>query len=461
MSVFACLHDRPFAPASGCRVLEIGCGEGTNLMSIAATAPRSQLVGFDLAETAIANGRAAATGARLSNLELSVVDILEAPESLGEFDYIIAHGVYAWVPAPVRDAMMRLISQSLSPQGLALISYSAMPGCRIRQIVRDILLDCLTGIDDIRSRLAAAREWLEFFAASWSESDPLQNAMRQEVKNLLLHPPEVLFHDEMGETYEPQFVSEVAAHADRYGLQYLCDAQPARGCEALIPSAEREILRERTGDDWVRFEQQYDYATLLPYRETLLCDHNGRIDRTAAWTRVERLHARGQFVPAIESTSDKFEFRTSGNGRASTSEKSIANLLGDIGAAYPQSIPLAGKIDGQKIAETMLRLFRTGALSLQTEPFPFTLAPGEHPVASALARSQALQGRTALTSLRHTTVDIPDAGARHFITLLDGTRNRYDLTLEMARFTGVREETIAARLNENLNVLAHMALLAG
>jgi SAM-dependent methyltransferase len=461
ISVFACLHDLPFAPASHCRVLEIGCGEGANLMSIAAAAPRSQLVGFDLAEMAIAKGQATAAAAKLSNVELSVMDILKAPESLGEFDYIIAHGVYAWVPAPVRDAMMRLIGRALSPRGLALISYNAMPGCRIRQMVRDILLDCLSDTDDTRSKLAAAKEWLEFFAASWSESDPLQNAMRKEVNNLLLHPPEVLFHDEMGETYEPQFVSEVAAHAKRYGLQYLCDAQPARGCELLIPSPEREILRERTGDDWVRFEQQYDYAALLPYRETLLCRDDGIIDRAAAWERVRRLHARGQFVPTDESTPGKFEFRTRGNGRASTSETSIANLLGHIGATEPQSIPLASEINDQKIAETVLRLFRMGALSLQTEPFPFTLTPDEHPVASPLARLQAAQGQTTLTSLRHTTVDISDAGARHFITLLDGTRTRDDLTLEMARFTAVPEEMIAAKLNDSLNTLARMALLTG
>ena len=432
-------------------------------MSIAATAPRSQFVGFDLAETAIAKGRAMAVAAGLTNVELSVMDILEAPESLGEFDYIIAHGVYAWVPAPVRDAMMRLIGRALSPRGLALISYNAMPGCRIRQMVRDILLDCLAGTDDAKSRLAEAKEWLEFFATNWSQSDPLQNAMRKEVHDLLLRPPEVLFHDEMGETYEPQFVSEVAAHARRYGLQYLCDAQPPRGCEALLPSADKEVLRKRAGDDWVRFEQLYDYAALLPFRQTLLCRDSGIVDRSEAWTRVRRLHAQGQFAPltADESMPGRFEFRTRENGRASTSETSIAKLLGRIGAADPHSIPLASEIDGQKIGETVLRLFRIGALSLQTEPFPFTLTPGEHPVASALARLQAAQGETRLTSLRHTIVDISDARAQHFITLLDGTRTRHDLTLAMANFTAIPEQTIAAKLNENLNTLAQMALLAG
>ena len=463
LSVFACLHDRPFASPSHCRVLEIGCGEGINLMSIAVTAPRSQCVGFDLAETAIATGRATAAAAGLTNVELSVMDILNTPDSLGEFDYIVAHGVYAWVPARVRDATMRLIGRTLAPNGLALVSYNAMPGCRIRQIVRDILQDCLSDVTEPSARLVAAKEWLEFFASKWSETEPLQKAMRHRVHELLRYPLEVIFHDEMGEIYEPQFVSDVAAHAGQYGLQHLCDAQPARGCEALLPSDEKKALDERVGDDFTRFEQAYDYATLLPYRESLLCRDDGIIDRSAAWTRVQALHARGQFVPvsADESQPGKFEFQTRNNGRAATSERAVADLLGCVGAAEPHVIALKDRVADRKIAETVLRLFRVGTLSLQTEPFAFTLTPGERPVASALTRLQAARGESHLASLQHTTVEIRDANTRHFISLLDGTRTRHDLAVEMARFTGAPTDAIAARLNDNLNRLAHMTLLAG
>src|SRR5579871_3283544 len=463
LSVFACLHGRPFARPSDCRVLEIGCGEGVNLMSIAATAPRSRCVGFDLAETAIATGRATAAAAGLANVELSVMDILKAPDEIGEFDYIIAHGVYAWVPAPVRDAMMRLIGRALAPNGLALISYNAMPGCRIRQIVRDILQDCLADLTEPADKLAAAREWLEFFVSAWSEADPLQNAMRQRVRELLRFPLEVIFHDEMGEVYEPQFVADVAAHAKRYGLQYLCDAQPARGCEGLIPSEEKQVLDQRVGNDFERFEQAYDYAALLPYRESLLCRDDGEIDRCSAWTHVQALHARGKFVPVSgeESPPDKFEFLTRNNNSAATSDKIIAELLGRIGNAEPHAVALTNKIAGRNVAETVLRLFRVGALSLQTEPFPFTLMPGERPVAGALARVQAARDESNLASLQHATVEINDAATRHFIGLLDGSRTRRDLALEMARFTGAPVDAIAARLDENLKKLAYMALLTG
>ena len=44
-------------PVSTARVLEIGCGDGGNVISIAYTLPRSQCVGVDLAATAIERGR--------------------------------------------------------------------------------------------------------------------------------------------------------------------------------------------------------------------------------------------------------------------------------------------------------------------------------------------------------------------------------------------------------------------
>ena len=55
-----------------------------------------------------------AAAAGLTNLELSTNDILNAPQSLGEFDYVLAHGIYAWVPASIRDALMPLIGRSVT-----------------------------------------------------------------------------------------------------------------------------------------------------------------------------------------------------------------------------------------------------------------------------------------------------------------------------------------------------------
>jgi hypothetical protein len=53
-------------------------------------------------------------------------------------------------------------------------------------------------------------------------------------------------------------------------------------------------------------------------------------------------------------------------------------------------------------------------------------------VASALARLQAAEG-TRISTLRHATVEVPDALGRRLIGLLDGTRDRAALLQELGR----------------------------
>jgi len=464
ISALACLYGRSFAPPSRCRVLEAGCGDGANLLSMAAMAPQSRFVGFDLAGTAIAQARATAVSAGLTNAEFLVMDIEDASETLGEFDYIIAHGVYAWVPTPVRDALMRLIGRTLAPCGLAFVSYNAMPACRVRQIVRDILQDRVRGITDVAEIFAAATESIEFHASIWSEDDPLRNAMREQMHKTLRRPLEVLFHDEMGGIFEPQFVSHVAADAKKHGLQYLCDCDPKLNSEAFFPTEENRDLRKRAKDDWVRYEQLHDYVKLVRFRQTVLCRDDGVIDRRAEWARVQQLHAQGTFRQegARNPTSDAFVFRVErgeAGGHVSTSDASFAALIGCIGATDPGSIPLRNAITDPKIGGAILRLFLADSLSLQTEPFAFTLTPSERPLAHALARAQASRGEKRLASLRHTAVEITDPESRHFVVLLDGTRTRGDLATEMARFTGVPTAAVAAQLDDTLTGLARSALL--
>ena len=59
------------------RVLEIGCGEGGNLVSMAVDLPESQLVGIDLSQTAIARATELAKQAGVENVTFRQVDVAE------------------------------------------------------------------------------------------------------------------------------------------------------------------------------------------------------------------------------------------------------------------------------------------------------------------------------------------------------------------------------------------------
>src|SRR5271169_3538598 len=93
-TVAALLGMKP-APVEKCRVLEIGCFDGTNLAAMAVSLPQCEFVGVDAAGTAIARGRAMAEEIGLNNLTLRHLDLMEMAPDYGEFDYIILHGVYS------------------------------------------------------------------------------------------------------------------------------------------------------------------------------------------------------------------------------------------------------------------------------------------------------------------------------------------------------------------------------
>jgi tRNA G46 methylase TrmB len=69
-----------------CRVLEVGCSDGANLLPMAAALPHAQFVGCDLSGTAIADARAAAQELGLSNVTLLQQDLSTLTDDPGTFD---------------------------------------------------------------------------------------------------------------------------------------------------------------------------------------------------------------------------------------------------------------------------------------------------------------------------------------------------------------------------------------
>src|SRR5215831_7041020 len=71
------------APLSHCSVLELGCGDGANLIPMALEFPGSTFVGIDLADAPIRQGQEAAAALGLVNLTLQAMDVMAAGPALG------------------------------------------------------------------------------------------------------------------------------------------------------------------------------------------------------------------------------------------------------------------------------------------------------------------------------------------------------------------------------------------
>src|SRR5262245_55529309 len=120
------------APVARCRVPELGCASGGNLIPMAEQLPQSQFLGVDLSARQVDDGRRVLGPLGLTNVELRHASILDVDDGYGPFDYVLCHGVYSWVPPAVQDKILDVCAHNLAPQGVGYISYNTYPGWHMR-----------------------------------------------------------------------------------------------------------------------------------------------------------------------------------------------------------------------------------------------------------------------------------------------------------------------------------------
>lgn len=141
LALASLLHGGPRTPLDDYRVLELGCGNGANLLPLANYRRHATFIGVDGARSQIERANARKSELELSNIEFIHADFITASQQItGQFDYIIAHGIFSWVEQDTRDALLQLFSQHLHRGGLLYLNYNTRPGWNIRGMVRDYLL---------------------------------------------------------------------------------------------------------------------------------------------------------------------------------------------------------------------------------------------------------------------------------------------------------------------------------
>ncbi len=251
------------APVSTARVLELGCASGDNLVGIAYGLPEASFVGVDLSVRQIEAGQRRVADLGLENVVLRTGDLRDVDEAWGTFDYVLAHGVLSWVPEPVRLRLFEVCRERLSPEGVAFVSYNALPGWRFRRLVRDVLLAGAAGAQDPRERTRLARERLSLVAENVFDAvSPWGRYLAARQEELEKESDADLLHDFLEEQNEAFALRDVVGRAAAAGLEYLADAQEPyvpqepvspqvrRTLEALPDEIAREelldVLRERT-----------------------------------------------------------------------------------------------------------------------------------------------------------------------------------------------------------------------
>ncbi len=232
------------AAAVRARVLELGCGDGANLLSLAQALPGASLLGIDASAAAIARGGELARAAGLGNVELRQLDIRALPEDVGSFDYIISHGVYSWITADARVALLAGVRRHLANAGIAYVSYNAYPGSYLRDMARDILAYHVRDIEDPHARLASAQELMQAIVAIDAPSpSPSAQVLREHMQRMLRYSDALLLHDDLAKIATPFYFYEFVEHAARHRLAFLSEADLFESQMRDVPdSVERLVM---------------------------------------------------------------------------------------------------------------------------------------------------------------------------------------------------------------------------
>src|SRR6185503_8566336 len=251
-------------PVETARVLEIGCAQADNLIPLALQHPHARLMGIDASGVQIATGMATVRELQLTNLELHHMNLMQFPPTLGGFDYIICHGVYSWVPDPVRDGILGLIRRHLNPNGIAYVSYNTYPGWRLLGAVRDILLYDTRGIDDPDAKAQRARETIQFLLEAVPEDDTLR-AIVKGVSGPITSPDyrHYVLHEYFEATNEPVYFHEFAARAGEHGLQFLSEAALEDMQTHRLPPAAQAAIKALDSQPLER-QQYLDFIRCRP-----------------------------------------------------------------------------------------------------------------------------------------------------------------------------------------------------
>jgi methyltransferase-like protein/2-polyprenyl-3-methyl-5-hydroxy-6-metoxy-1,4-benzoquinol methylase len=453
MATLAMLHGLEPAPVEHCRVLELGSASGGNIIPMAMGLPQSEFVGIDSSVRQVATGHAYAAALGLKNLNLHHMDVQQLDDGLGQFDYIICHGLYAWVPGDRQEKILEVCQRNLSPNGVAFVSYNTLPGWRTLSVIRDMLLYHTRGTTDTQNRTARARSLISFLAQSHTGNRTPTGGLVQayadffqaELASLGAAHDSYLLHEMLEEVNDPIYFSEFVERARRHNLQYLTEVEfRATLASNLDPALAQGVMN--MARDVVEWEQYIDFVKGRTFRQTLLCHADQKVSRTMKPEALTRFYVASSARPTGPVDLDSVAVQDFGDPEtlALATDHAITKaamiylnerwpLFVSFQKLFAEARTRVGRtgetherdaLDVRVLCDNLFTAFSYSTQLVELSAFApcFARTASERPVASPWARLQAQDGFT-VTNMRHERLDL-NAVHAHVLRYLDGTRNR-------------------------------------
>ena len=427
LAALAALFGLTVPDANIARVLELGCASGGNIIPLAARYPHARFIGVDLSHRHIGDGRKRIAALALSNVELRQADFTRIDFGSEQFDYLICHGVFSWVPKDAQDAIFRICGDALAPNGVAALSYNVLPGWHLRNIVRDICIHHVGLGASPRAKVANARRALELIAGSLKDATPYGLLIRDEAKRLATRPAAYIMGEFLAVDNTPCYFQEFVERIKHFNMTYLCEGD----LNASIPEIQDPEIRRRNrslaGSHHLALEQCIDFFTGRTFRRSILVrsEQSRYIKRNRSFDRLRSLHFAS--VAGGHTPNDKFR-------RELTPPKPLIDeILRILTKAYPETIVFEQLISAvitrvpdaatEAISCALFGLVLAGQVTASTLPARVGRANMAQVRIWPVARLEAAQKQPWVTSLNHTPVPLqglPIALLPH----LDGSKDR-------------------------------------
>ncbi len=436
------------------RVLELGCSAGGNLIPLAAKYPGITAIGIDISKVQIDEGLGVIKQTGITNCSLLALDIVKAQDQIkGQFDYIVCHGVFSWVPEAVRHAILDVVRDRLAPTGVAYMSYNVYPGWKTREVIREMMMFHSSGCPTPAEKLVQAKAIVDYITNINPEQSTYGKLLRDEATRLATTKDYYLHHEYLEIENNPMYFRDFIALAQQRKLAYLGESNLIAMTPQRLGKDISETLMKLSGGNILATQQYMDFFTNRAFRQTLLV-HEAQaatIRRGIGPKSMREFSISTTLVPdpqfnAVAGQLPLAQYIDRLDRRIGINTVLMHELVKLLVATKPSSISFANivaqlKTSVQDLAANteeaimeavggeLLNLLSQDVIKLNLDEM---IVPplSTQPVAYTLARAQAQLGQNWVTNLMHQSVGLTPAHAA-VLALLDGTRDHAALQTEL------------------------------
>jgi hypothetical protein len=235
---------------------ELGCGQGLSMNLLAAANPQVRFHATDFNPSQIAGARLLAAEVGLTNVHFydhSFQDFDDAPGLPERFDVIALHGIYSWISAENRTAIVDFIARRLKVGGLVYVSYNALPGWAAAAPLRHLMyLHGKAKGGPTIHRLEPALGFVGRMQAANAGFFRANPALKDRFEKLKSQNRNYLAHEYMNDAWSLFYHSEVAEEMGAAKLTYLGSAALLEQVDAINLTAEQQVIMAGIDDPVLR-----------------------------------------------------------------------------------------------------------------------------------------------------------------------------------------------------------------